>query len=232
MAQPLFDCENEMGHYHTTKSGRVLPSVTTIINDTIPPAPGLVKWQKMQGPGWKNELNRLAIIGTLVHDRILSPLSMVPRPIPDVALSDYPDGVEDILEIAEDMWNSLGLKISTGALVEHFMVNEIDGYCGQFDLYGTIDGVKTLLDLKTSRRAYDNHYIQAGGYARLLDFEPEQAFIVSVCPYIEKNPHLEPEIYEIEHNALVTFGNRFKRLCDKWHTQNKHGKSKRRTKTN
>jgi genome maintenance exonuclease 1 len=45
----------------------------------------------------------------------------------------------------------------------------ISGYAGRFDLLATIDGRRTLVDLKTSKRVYAEHHLQIAAYMLALE---------------------------------------------------------------
>jgi len=52
--------------------------------------------------------------------------------------------------------------------IETDLVSEQHQYGGRMDLYGILHGKKTLLDIKTSKAIYPEHFTQvAGGYRRL-----------------------------------------------------------------
>jgi hypothetical protein len=48
------------------------------------------------------------------------------------------------------------------------LVSELHRYGGTADFYGLIDGVPSLLDFKTGKAIYPEHFIQLAGYAPLL----------------------------------------------------------------
>jgi hypothetical protein len=56
------------------------------------------------------------------------------------------------------------------AISEESMVSEIFQYGGTIDLYGECsDGTIWVLDFKTSKGIYDQHWIQLAGYSKLLE---------------------------------------------------------------
>jgi|GEM_PF-4524023 hypothetical protein len=211
-----------MPGYVILDDGRVIPSVTTMLSDickihnngigrfdTFPPM----------------ELDRLSKIGTLVHCRILSSICEQNAPLPEFPLSQYPEGSEMYCDIAQEMWDEIRLDISYPINIETRIVNEKYGFHGQFDLCCRVDGMLTLVDLKTSVRAYPDHYLQVSAYAMSLPTIPERAMIISLCPYVEKNPTLTAKVYEVTRSEIEEFFLEFTEYCEEWHRNFDNGKS-------
>ena len=53
--------------------------------------------------------------------------------------------------------------------VELSLVSEEYRFGGTCDIYCTLNGVKTLIDLKTGRSIYPEHYVQVSAYKKLLE---------------------------------------------------------------
>lgn len=212
--------EKVLGHYFTTESGRRIPSVTTIIGDTLPVPPAVRKWAenlRKRGIDPDKELDRLAKIGTLVHYRILSRHSITDLPLPNFSFCDYPEGAVDYCDIAEGMWEELGLDIER-ANCEQFVLDEEKGYCGQYDMLADIGGKRTLLDIKTSLHIQETHKMQVSAYARCVG--AEQGMVVSVCPYPEKNRELKAKVRVIDSYDLDHYARKFLKLCNMWYVYN------------
>lgn len=211
-----------MPGYVKLNDGRVVPSVTTILQDV----------HKIQHNGIgrfdsfpQGELDRLSKIGTLVHCRILSSISEQNAPLPEFPLSQYPKNSDEYCDIAQEMWDELDLQISLPVNVEMQIVNELHGFHGQLDLLCKLDGILTLIDLKTSVRAYPDHYLQVAAYAKSLPKVPERAMIISVCPYVEKNPTLTAKPYDVSRPEIDEYFLEFVEYCEEWHRNFDNGKS-------
>jgi hypothetical protein len=153
-------------------------------------------------------------VGTIVHYYILNKLSDCELEPPNIPLEDYPDDIIYLIENALAMWDSLYLNIEP-IEVEQFHKNE--KYCGTLDLLGIMDDEVILFDLKTSKNIYDNHLLQLGGYAGLLDEFPDGAMIIAIHPYIEANPDLIPKTKKIDSDELYKLTQQFNVLVDKWY---------------
>jgi hypothetical protein len=189
-----------------------LPSVTQILREMMPEPQGLKYW-KNKNPEWERMLKERGNIGTLVHYHILNKLSPLELEPPDIDLKEYPDDIYYLLENAVEMWEHLYLNIEP-LEVEQFHKN--DKYCGTLDLLGILDDEVVLFDLKTSKAIYDNHLLQLGGYAGLLEDFPDKAMIISIHPFIETNPNLEVKTKVIDCNKLYNLTKEFNTLVDKW----------------
>jgi hypothetical protein len=215
------------GHWLKMEDGRILPSVTTIIGDMSPNGWKL-GWQKKlkkQGKCHKSELDRYAKVGTLVHLRVLQQISGISLPLPDFPFSEYPVDIEEYCDVSEDMWcqvtDKIG-KIGRPMLVEQLVVDEVVGFHGHYDLKCVVGGVTTMIDIKTSKEARDSHFIQLAAYSlpqlHTKDI-PTQGYVISLCPYSDVNPTLEPKIYPMDSLELKTRGQEFIKMCRKWHIQ-------------
>lgn len=203
-----------MPGYITIDDGRVLPSVTTILTDMDRVENnGVGKFDNFN----RSDLDRLSKIGTLVHCRVLSSICELNAPMPNFPLSEYPKDSEKYCDIAEEMWEELELDISYPINIETSVVNEEHGYHGQLDLMCRLDGMITVIDLKTSARAYKDHYLQVSAYCKALPKLPERAMIISLCPYVEKNPSLIAKVYDMSIPDIEEYFSEFAEKCEKWH---------------
>ena len=150
--------------YHL-KSGQLVPGVTTALNVIHKGA--LVPWANrlgLQGIKTTEYVDEMATIGTLAHEMIAHHLGASE---PD--LSDYTPKQVSLAEnacLSYYEWEK-GKKMET-ILVEAQLVSEDYEYGGTVDWYGTVDGVLTLVDLKTSKALYDDHVYQLAAYRHLL----------------------------------------------------------------
>jgi hypothetical protein len=198
---------------YKTQAGKRVPGVTTITG--VLDKPALVPWANrlgLQGIEVRKYVDELAVIGTGAHFMIECHNKGIE---PD--LGDYTKNQIDLMENAflkylqwekENAWKS--------EAVEMQLVSEHILYGGTIDMYGTLNGKKTLIDLKTCKAIYPDHHLQVGGgYLPLLrenghkvedvkilriGREDSEGFEVVTVPNLELNQKkfmLCREIYEL-----------------------------------
>lgn len=146
-------------------SGQQVVGVTTALNVIHKGA--LVPWANrlgLQGIKTTEYVDEMATIGTLAHEMIAHHLGGAE---PD--LDDYTPNQVSLAEnacLSYYEWEK-GKEMVT-VLVEAQLVSEGFEYGGTIDWYGTVDGVPTLVDLKTSKALYDDHVYQLAAYHNLL----------------------------------------------------------------
>lgn len=150
--------------YHL-KTGQQVPGVTTALNVIHKGA--LVPWANrlgLQGIKTTEYVDEMATIGTLAHEMIAHHLG-ASEPDP----SDYTPNQVSLAEnacLSYYEWEK-GKEMET-ILVEAQLVSEDYEYGGTIDWYGLVDGLPTLVDLKTSKALYDDHVYQLAAYRNLL----------------------------------------------------------------
>jgi len=147
--------------------GTLVVGVTTILNVMAKPA--LVPWANklgLAGIEVSKYVDKLADVGTIAHKMIED----------DIAgnKTDTGDYSKNILDLAETCFLKwLDWKKQHNLIVifsEKLLVSEKYRFGGTVDIYAEIDGVKTLLDIKTAKGVYEDMHTQvAGGYGLLLD---------------------------------------------------------------
>ncbi|MCK4320978.1 PD-(D/E)XK nuclease family protein [candidate division WOR-3 bacterium] len=142
-----------------------LPGVTTIIG--VLNKPLLVPWANnlgLQGINVKDYVSDKADIGTLVHEMMFCDLSGK-----DVDTSYY-TAVQ--IEIAQNSFKKyLDWKKQhtiKPIILEEGMVSERFQFGGTIDNLCSLDGVLTLIDYKTCKALYSEHFIQVTAYRQLL----------------------------------------------------------------
>lgn len=156
---------NQVHTVYKLKDGTRVPSVTTILG--ILGKPALIDWSwklGIQGLDYKKVRDEAGDIGTITHGLILQRLT--DRPFD---LTQYPapiQGEAKLLLRLFDQW-AKGKKIQV-TLAEEPLVSEKFKYGGTPDFYGVINGVETLLDIKTSGAIYPEHSYQLAAYEGLL----------------------------------------------------------------
>lgn len=152
-------------HLYKNNKGENVPSVTTVLK--VINKDGLVQWANMLGfkhVSYNTELNKTAIIGTMTHELVESYLTKSESQI-------FPFS-DDIVKEANKRFNIFKEYIESNNLnltdieVEQNFVSEYFG--GTIDCLANVNGIYTLIDFKTSKKIYDSHFIQLGGYLLLL----------------------------------------------------------------
>ncbi len=150
--------------YHLANGDRVL-GVTTILDVINKPA--LPPWANKLGHQGINStefLNHVADAGTLAHLLIQSRLT---------GAEQDTDGYDnDQVSMAQNALASFRAwardKVLETRHMELSLVSEAHRYGGTLDFHGTVDGVLTLIDFKTSSAIYPEHLYQLAGYHQLL----------------------------------------------------------------
>lgn len=208
-----------MSHYYT-EAGKVYPSVTTILNETLPKPPQIENWQnrlRATGIDPDQETRRSQIVGTLAHYRCLNKLGPTTLEIP---LDEVDECTQDMfrdIELCELMFDELLPELNLGypRLREHIVINRDEKYAGKFDLLAPSGGKPTLFDIKTSRRVYETHLLQLGGYAAALwsnDVDLQQAAIVSLHYNQKNNPTLRGSVTWVDKTDLEKYAADFIRI--------------------
>jgi hypothetical protein len=153
---------------YKTLDGKRVPGVTTIIGVLAKPA--LIYWANqmgLQGVDTAKYTDATARVGTLAHYLVMCHMK---KEEPDAEyLKEFSKMEMDIAE------NSL---ISFYEWEQHHEIKPIENelplvheelcYGGTIDVYAEVDGLLSLVDLKTGKGLYDEHSIQLAAYRKLL----------------------------------------------------------------
>lgn len=154
------------GHtIYRLSNGSVVPSVTTILSNLN--KPHLVKWANnlgLQGINSTDYVNEQARAGSLAHEMILGHLRG--NPVNTDGYNKFEIDMAETAFLKFLEWES-GHKLET-IFAETPFVSEKHAFGGTIDWFGLLDGVPTLLDFKTSRRVYLDHWLQVSAYLELL----------------------------------------------------------------
>jgi len=195
-----------------------LPSVTTIIHAVIPESEQIAVWKEKNGNGnWQKMLASAQALGTVIHYRILNQLATRNLELPMITLEHLVDDAHVRAEIAEHMFCDLKLNIGYPRRVEEFVVCHEHKYAGTPDLVAPIDGVHTLVDLKTSKNIYESHKLQLGGYYEALGRNPDQGMLVSINPDERTNPSLKAFCVLLTKDELEQKADEFLKLVEKFY---------------
>lgn len=159
-------------------------SVTTLIKNTLPTPPALIKWMADKGAeDGKNEAMERACYGTCMHHLCgmllingKLDLGVVPNVLQQIALREniqpqkgwVEELKKDILAFAQFI---IDRKVKPLA-IEVCLYHPTDGYAGAIDLVAELDfdrkRITALIDLKSGRKNfYPSHEIQLGAYREM-----------------------------------------------------------------
>ena len=187
--------------------GKRLPGVTTVIG--ILNKPLLVPWANrigLQGINVRDYVSDKADIGTLVHEMMFCDLKGIKV--------DYSYYTTIQIEIAQNSFKKyLDWKKKhtiEPIILEEGMVSEKYQYGGTIDNFSLIDGVPTLVDYKTCKALYLEHFIQVSAYRQLLREIGNRANWVSK---VKNNAILRVGRSEMEGFEFVPISTKKMALC-------------------
>ena len=150
---------------YSTKSGEYVPGTTTITG--LENKPFLVKWANslgLEGIAVSKYVDALANIGTLAHEIIEFELTEK-----TIDLSDYTPNEITAAKNSVDKFHKWKDQHKFEVLkCEISLVSETHKFGGTADIYCLLDDVLTLIDLKTGKACYPEHYCQVSAYEQLL----------------------------------------------------------------
>ncbi len=154
------------------KAGTRLPSCTTITD--VMNKPFLVPWANklgLEGIDVKAYVDLLAKAGTCAH--LMVEMYYRERE-PDVSAFTPDQQVLAKISFGKfEEWqhenNFEPIEIDGEKTIELNLVSEKYQFGGKSDLYGMLHGKRTLLDVKTAKAVYSDHFTQAGGYEITLE---------------------------------------------------------------
>ena len=185
-----------MGRFYI-KDGIKYPSVTTIIHFSD------VSEKKFSGT------SPAAAIGSLTHYHILKKYSKTRlEPPTDMVWRLSPAEVHGRINRCLQMWHELSLNIEP-IEVECALFCDNPKFAGRLDMLANIDGILTLLDIKTGLH-YDDHILQASSYWHALDRQPERVMYVYLDSIVERNPSQKATILNYYEDELLDGWEQFK----------------------
>lgn len=150
------------------KRGNRLPSVTQILGASWSTGERLVEWANREGLAGRSHTaarDAAAMTGTIAHEIVLARMG---GPAADMDAYD----LEEIKKARVPAHHAAGWLETVElepVVVEQALVSTKMGYGGTPDWYGMLNGVPTVLDIKTSAGVYASHYVQCAAYAALLE---------------------------------------------------------------
>jgi len=173
------------------KEGKRLPGTTTILG--VLNKPLLVPWANklgLQGINVRDYVDDKADIGTLVHEMMFCDLKGI-----DVDCDYYTKIQIDIALNSFKKYLEWKKQHTIEPLVlEEPMTSEHYQYGGTIDNYCLLDGIPTLIDYKTCKALYPEHFIQVCAYRQLLR---ENGYKVKNCAILRVG-RVEMEGFEFQ----------------------------------
>ena len=149
-----------------TKEGILVPGVTTVL--AVLAKPALIPWANklgLQGIEVGKFVDSLGDVGTLCHIIIECYLKKQ-----EVDYSDYTPNQRILAENASKKFFEWEKKNELKVLQSELqLVSEKHFFGGTCDVYGELNGKKTLIDIKTSKTTYSEHFTQVAAYKILLE---------------------------------------------------------------
>lgn len=126
--------------------------------------------------------------GTAVHDHIFNYLSGNPVELPETDPCYIP--VNEFKKWAK----SVNLD-SSKRILEYQLVSKKHGFTGKLDYLPLVNGVPTIIDLKTSGGIYQNYFLQVGAYwGAWAEMNPTQPIGDCMIVRVDKEIIQPPEI--------------------------------------
>jgi len=150
---------------YKNKDGVEVPGTTTVTGVLAKPA--LIIWANrlgLQGYEVEKWVDELADVGTLAHYLIECDLKKIPPDLSDYSPNQIDLAENAVLKFYEWQEQNKFKKIES----ELQLVSEKYQFGGTCDIYCELNGKKCLIDLKTSKAIFEEHYLQVAAYRQLL----------------------------------------------------------------
>ena len=183
--------------------GSRVPSVTTILGVIAKPA--LIPWANklgLQGIDSTKYVDGLASVGTLAHDMILADLR---GDVPADCGKEYDKATVDLAEncfISFLNWKKD--KTIEPILMEIPLVSELLRFGGRTDFYGKVNDRLAIIDFKTGKGIWPEHWYQLAAYSRLIE---ENGHAQAIDYAVLNIPRAETESFDFKMRSS---------LADEW----------------
>lgn len=160
------------GERYYRVGGDEYPSVTTILNAYQPKKQKIENWkERLRGQGLDPNAvrDRAALRGTLVHHRILNRYAIRELPLPEVDVGEIDEELMNDVETCVAMWDDLDFHVGESPFIEESVWSHENEYAGTLDMLTN----GTVVDLKTSKTAFDSHKMQSAAYFYAATEMPE-----------------------------------------------------------
>jgi len=184
-----------------------VPGVTTITGQLGLNKQALIKWANnlgLQGHDSTKYRDDKADIGTLAHAFVTDALQGRETNTDDYA----PVQVAAALHASASFWDWQRDRSVELIWCEKPLVHEALEYGGTIDIYAEVNGVKEIIDLKTGKNIYLEHWLQVGGGYSMLaaanGFYYDRIRILNIPrgegetwrEEVREDVHVEQEIFE------------------------------------
>jgi hypothetical protein len=149
--------------------GRRYPSVTTILKQGLSKPIELELWELYLGSEAEQIKDIRSFIGTIAHYRLASKMAVKHSlPMPELQINKTREIDSEVTQILNsiarkcDEWIELFEPVALK--VEQVVVNRELGYAGTIDLLAKLRDKLFLIDFKTSRAVYPEHFAQVAAY--------------------------------------------------------------------
>ena len=190
-----------------TKDGVLVKGVTTILQ--VLNKPFLLKWANdlgLAGIKMSDYVDNLADIGTLAHAIVEARLMKTV-----VDYSDYSPNQKRLAETSSAKFFDWETKNKFEAIKCEIQLVSEKGFGGTIDIYCNLNGKKTLIDLKTSKAIYPEHFIQTAAYKILLE---ENGYPVEECRILRIGRSAEEGFEEVIVPNVEIYGRKFLKCLD------------------
>ncbi|MCX4363496.1 MAG: hypothetical protein OSJ74_08960 [Clostridia bacterium] len=160
--------------------GTLVPGATTVTGLLNKPA--LVKWANnlgLQGIDSSKYVDKAARVGTLIHALVEAHITGK-----KADLSDYTDLEKEMADVGFKKYLDWEKQHKVEPIFnEKQFVSEKYKYGGTLDFYCKVDGKLTLIDFKSGKGIFNEHFLQVSSYANLLTenkYKVEQIMILNI----------------------------------------------------
>jgi len=186
---------------YKNKEGKRVPGVTTITG--VMNKPALVGWANnlgLEGIKVREYVDDLAAIGTLAHYMVECHINSIIRK--EDILPNLEDSTPNQIKSAEVSFKKFINWEEKNEVIyiksEMQSISEKHQYGGMIDIYCILNGINTLIDIKTCKAIYNDHFLQVGGgYFPLLkeqDLPVEEARIIRIGRSEEEGTEAEERL--------------------------------------
>lgn len=162
------------------EDGTLVPGSTTVTGLLNKPA--LVKWANnlgLQGIDSTKYVDKAARVGTLIHSLVEAHITKT-----EADLTDYTQLEIEMANVGFYKYLDWEKQHTVEPIFnEKKFVSEKFKYGGTLDFYCKVDGKKTLIDFKSGKGIFNEHFLQVSSYANLLTengYKVEQIMILNI----------------------------------------------------
>ncbi len=189
------------------KSGKRVCSSTTYTSELGWGTRNLIRWANnlgLDGIDSDNLVSEAARAGTLAH-LMVTDNRLLGRKVNTDAYSKIE--IDMALKAMESYDNWASKHTIKHIWVERPLVSELWPYGGTMDIYAMLDDLLALIDVKTGKGIWEEHYVQVASYQKLLEEhgkKVDKVFILNI-PRQKGERFLCPDVTEYMADAWEVF---------------------------